>query len=96
MGDPLGIAEDAARPVAVIRFTSAVEQARAGLEALRLTPTSHGYSREVLQRLSGICASYDADGFETRAAPSYPDRGRFRQDVELAIALTEGADGLAD
>jgi hypothetical protein len=72
-----------------------VEAARAGLDALQLAPPSHAYSRDVLHQLSRLCAAYDAGGFETRAETAYPDRRQFRRAVELAIALTDRADGLS-
>ena len=71
-----------------------MEAARAGLDALQLAPPSHAYSRDVLHELSGLCAAYDAGGFETRAETAYPDRREFRRSVELAIALTDRADRL--
>ena len=73
-----------------------MEEARAGLDALQLAPPSHAYSRDVLHQLSGLCAAYDTGCFEARAATAYPDRRQFRRDVELAIAVTEGADRLPD
>lgn len=71
-----------------------MEAARAALDALQLAPPAHTYSRGMLHQLSSLCAAYDADDFEARAETAYPDRRQFRRAVELAVAVTQGAQGL--
>lgn len=87
---PRRVAESGGRPAAVSALCASVETMRAGLPGLAgrgaVRPHATGYLDTALRRLAGVCAAYDAEAFEDRAAATYADAEAFRRDVETALA----------
>ncbi len=91
-GSKSGMGEAPARPPMLVEFCQAVERGRGGLAERQLSARAEEFARGALRRLTTLCAAYDGDGFEQRAAAAYADPAAFRGEAELALALDRAPD----
>lgn len=87
------VAEDSARPDALIEFCHAVQRSRGALGAQDFSAQAAEFAQAALRRLTTLCASYDGPSFELAAAEAYAGPDAFRREAELALALDREPEG---
>lgn len=87
------VAEDSARPDALIEFCHVVQRSRSALSEQNFSAQAAEFTQSALRRLTTLCASYDGAGFEQAAAQAYAGPEAFRREAERAFALDREPEG---